>query len=72
MQSIATVHLFFLLMLRHRDVQKKAQDEIDRVVGTDRLPTIEDRANLPYVRSVITEVLRWAPPLPLRKYLWAH
>ncbi|EKM77487.1 hypothetical protein AGABI1DRAFT_43141 [Agaricus bisporus var. burnettii JB137-S8] len=41
------------------DVQKKAQAEIDSVVGRDRLPRHEDVARLPYVNAVVTEVLRW-------------
>ena len=34
------------------------QDEIDRVVGTDRLPEFEDREYLPYTECVIKEVYR--------------
>lgn len=34
------------------DRMKAAQDEIDRVVGADRLPTFEDRPNLPLVEAV--------------------
>ena len=39
--------------------QKKAQAEIDAVVGTRRLPTYADRESLPFVEAVIKEVLRW-------------
>lgn len=39
-------------------VQAKAQEELDRVVGMDRLPIWEDRANLPYIRGVVEETLR--------------
>lgn len=62
---MSTIFTFLLAMLRHPEVQVKAQEEIDRIVGTDRLPTIADRSSLPYVRSVITEVLRWYPAAPL-------
>lgn len=48
-------------MLLFPEVQKKAQEEIDRVVGVDRLPTWEDRENLPYVRGIIEETFRWMP-----------
>lgn len=37
-------------MRLYPDVMRKAQAEIDSVVGRDRLPTFEDRARLPYVR----------------------
>jgi cytochrome P450 len=49
------------------EVQKRAQAEIDRVVGRDRLPTMFDRPNLPYIEALILETLRWHPisPIPL-------
>ena len=47
------------------EVQRRAQEEIDRVVGTDRLPGFEDRDNLPYVDAVVKEVLRWHPIGPM-------
>ncbi|GAA5975296.1 hypothetical protein JCM11641_005927 [Rhodosporidiobolus odoratus] len=39
----------------------KAREELDRVVGPDRLPTFEDFEDLPYVRAVVNETLRWRP-----------
>ncbi|KAK8080937.1 cytochrome P450 [Apiospora hydei] len=39
----------------------KAQADLDRVVGRDRLPTFEDRAQLPYIDAIVCEVLRWRP-----------
>ncbi|KAG8747883.1 hypothetical protein FRC10_010502 [Ceratobasidium sp. 414] len=42
-----------------------AQDEIQRVVGTDRLPTYSDRDSLPYIEALYKEVLRWNPVTPL-------
>ena len=47
------------------DVQKTAQEEIDRVVGQKRLPDIDDYANLPYIRCCIKESLRWMPTVIL-------
>ncbi|CAE6376736.1 unnamed protein product [Rhizoctonia solani] len=47
------------------EVQKKAQDEIDKVVGADRLPTPDDFPELPYVQAIIKEVHRWRPAAPL-------
>lgn len=52
-------------MILFPDVQKKAQEEIDRVVGTNRLPTIADRLALPYIEAVVKEVLRWHPVAPM-------
>ncbi|OHW92159.1 o-methylsterigmatocystin oxidoreductase [Colletotrichum incanum] len=39
----------------------KAQEELDRVVGSGRLPTFEDLDRLEYVRAVASETLRWRP-----------
>lgn len=45
-------------MLVFQDVQKRAQEEIDRVVGEDRLPVLSDRPQLPYCDALYKEVLR--------------
>ena len=47
------------------DVQKKAQEEVDRVVGPRRLPNFEDYDRLVYVKATILETLRWLPVLPM-------
>ena len=44
-------------MILYPEVAAKAQAEIDKVVGSERLPTFEDRPNLPYVNAFINEVL---------------
>ncbi|KAJ3504930.1 hypothetical protein NLJ89_g7683 [Agrocybe chaxingu] len=54
-----------LAMVAFPEVQKKAHEELDRVVGSDRLPTLEDIPALPYVRAIIREVHRWRPAAPL-------
>jgi cytochrome P450 len=46
-------------------VQEKAQREIDRVVGRNRLPNFSDRPTMPYVEAIYREVLRSRPPLQL-------
>ncbi|KAF9523256.1 putative monooxygenase [Crepidotus variabilis] len=63
--KISTIWTFLLCMVLNPEVQKKAQAEIDTVIGKDRLPTISDRPDLPYIRSVLAETFRWAPALPL-------
>lgn len=54
-----------LAMALYPEVQQRAQAEIDGVVGNDRMPTLQDRADLPYVNAVITESLRWHVAVPL-------
>lgn len=56
---------FFFLMSAHPEVQKRAQSEIDTIVGQGRLPTLDDRESLVYVAAVVKEVLRWGPVAPL-------
>ncbi|KAH9995382.1 cytochrome P450 [Russula compacta] len=55
---------FLVAMLLYPEIQKKAQDEIDSVIGRDRLPTFEDRPRLPFIDAVCKEVLRWRPVTP--------
>lgn len=45
-------------MVRHPEVYRKAQEELDRVVGSERLPDFDDRDSLPYLNAVIKEVYR--------------
>ncbi|KAL0571956.1 hypothetical protein V5O48_010008 [Marasmius crinis-equi] len=61
--SYASLMTFLLCMVRNPEKQRKAQEEIDRVVGTDRLPEYSDRESLPYVEAVYQETLRWYPAL---------
>ena len=57
--------VFTLAMVQNPHVWKRAQADINAVVGTDRLPGFEDRPSLPYIDAIIREVLRWRPVLPL-------
>lgn len=52
-------------MFKFEDVQKKAQEEIDRVIGHERLPDFGDRKSLPYLEAIYLEVLRYRPVTPL-------
>ncbi|KAJ2915395.1 hypothetical protein MD484_g5040, partial [Candolleomyces efflorescens] len=54
----SSISTFFLAMLVRPDVQTKAQEELDRVLGPNRLPTLEDRHNLPYITAIVREVMR--------------
>lgn len=57
----STLYAFVQAMLLYPEVQKKAQAEIDRVVGCERLPNMEDEMDLQYVRAIMKETLRWMP-----------
>ncbi|EMR69674.1 putative cytochrome p450 protein [Eutypa lata UCREL1] len=57
----SSLNNFVLAMCQSPNVLKKAQEELDRVVGDTRMPTFDDESNLPYVRAIIKELLRWRP-----------
>ncbi|KAF8815154.1 cytochrome P450 [Phlegmacium glaucopus] len=63
--TVATVKAMLLAMVLHPEVQKKAQAELDAVIGPNRLPDFEDRSSLPYINAVVKESMRWHSVTPL-------
>ncbi|QRV94754.1 cytochrome P450 family protein [Ceratobasidium sp. AG-Ba] len=63
--TIAVVLSFILEMALHPEVAQAARNEIDSVVGRERLPILADRESLPFFEAVLLEVLRLWPPAPL-------
>ncbi|KAK5717274.1 hypothetical protein LTR15_009167 [Elasticomyces elasticus] len=57
----AAMQNFMLAMTLHLEEFHKLQQEVDNIVGPDRLPLISDMPNLPRVRAVAKEVMRWRP-----------
>lgn len=55
-------------MMLYKDVQKKAQAEIETVSGAGHLPSILDVDRYPYIMATMLELLRWQVPAPLGKY----
>ncbi|KAJ2919349.1 hypothetical protein MD484_g973, partial [Candolleomyces efflorescens] len=49
----------FLVLANNPAVQTKAQEEIETMIGDDRLPLLTDREKLPYVQAVVKELSRW-------------
>jgi len=45
-------------MVLNPKVTKKAQEELDRVVGKGELPDFSHKDNLPYINASTKEVLR--------------
>ena len=60
---------FMLAMIAYPEVQKKCQEELDRVIGRSRMPALRDRESLPYIRATVRELLRWRAPLPIGELL---
>lgn len=49
----------FLILVLFPQVQRRAQAELDAVIGRDRLPSFDDRPSLPYIEALCKELLRW-------------
>ncbi|KAF8311116.1 cytochrome P450 [Cantharellus anzutake] len=62
--TATTVGTFIRAMILNPEAQKRAQQEIEAVIGRHRLPTFSDREYLPYVEAVLKETLRWQPAVP--------
>ncbi|KAG8895588.1 hypothetical protein FRC01_012304, partial [Tulasnella sp. 417] len=62
---------FLLAMSLYPEIQAKAYAEIERVIGSDRLPTINDKGadKMPYIEAVVLEALRWNPPTGSERFL---
>ncbi|XP_008336487.1 cytochrome P450 2J5, partial [Cynoglossus semilaevis] len=47
-----TLQWALVYLINHPDVQEKVQEEIDKVIGQSRLPSMADRSNMPYTNAV--------------------
>ena len=62
---MSVLQSFFMAMILYPEVQRKAQEQLDVVVGRERLPEFSDRESLPYIEAVLMECFRWHPQTPL-------
>ncbi|THU76327.1 cytochrome P450 [Dendrothele bispora CBS 962.96] len=63
--TVSLVMSSILALSHHPEVLEKAHEELDRVIGTSRLPELHDRDKLPYLQAFIKEVERMYPVAPL-------
>ena len=52
-------------MAKFPEVQKKAQAELDTVIGPGRLPQMSDMDSLPYMKALVREIVRWHVVAPI-------
>ncbi|KAF7369020.1 Cytochrome P450 [Mycena venus] len=56
--TAAVIETFFLAMILQPDAQRKAQKELDVVLGFCTAPRLADRSRLPYMEALISENFR--------------
>ena len=59
------MYSLFLALVLFPQVQRRAQAELDAVIGRDRLPTFDDRLRLPYIEALCKELMRWLMVIPM-------
>ncbi|TFK53064.1 cytochrome P450 [Heliocybe sulcata] len=62
--SASAISVAIMAAATHSDAQKKVQEELDSVVGRDRLPNFGDMDVLPYTMAFVLETFRWRPITP--------
>ncbi|KAI0027579.1 cytochrome P450 [Vararia minispora EC-137] len=63
--EVATLEWITLVLATYPEVQRRAQAELDAVIGHSRPPRVSDRAHLSYITAVVREVMRWKPATPI-------
>ncbi|KAF9261871.1 cytochrome P450 [Marasmius fiardii PR-910] len=63
--TVSAILSFILGMILNPRIQARAQNELNELIGSSRLPDFADRENLPYINAILAETLRWNPVLPL-------
>ncbi|KAF7346446.1 Cytochrome P450 [Mycena sanguinolenta] len=63
--TTATLMVSVMALAMHPEVVRKAQAELDAVVGLGSLPGFEHRSELPYCEAVVREIFRWRPITPV-------
>ncbi|TEB29714.1 O-methylsterigmatocystin oxidoreductase [Coprinellus micaceus] len=63
--TVSSAHGLYIALVNNPDVQRRAQEELDTVIGKCRLPKPSDIPRLPYIRAIVKELSRWFNVIPL-------
>ncbi|KAM9445919.1 cytochrome P450 2B4-like [Clarias gariepinus] len=63
--TATTLRWGLIFMMNHPEIQDRCHEEIVRVLGYDRTPSMDDRARLPYTHATVHEILRFGNIAPL-------
>jgi cytochrome P450 family 2 subfamily U polypeptide 1 len=68
--STNTLHIYLNIISHHEDIQKKLQDEVNKVVGRERMVSLTDKEDMPYTHATLLELLRFTSIVPLGVPHW--
>uniref|UniRef100_A0A914Z2J7 Cytochrome P450 n=1 Tax=Panagrolaimus superbus TaxID=310955 RepID=A0A914Z2J7_9BILA len=63
-----TTYMFIFYILHNPMIQKKIHEEIDNIIGRDKIITMSDQPKLPYFNACLQEVQRLTTVLPMNLF----